>query len=262
MPAVSRDQHGRVVVVTGAAGGIGGAVTRALLADGYRVALLDTDESGLAAITAEPAVACARATAFVCDVAEAQQVDRTIADIEDDGREIHGLVNVAGVLRTGPVVACRDADWQAMFAVNAAGVFHCARAVARRLVPRRAGSIVTVASNAAGVPRTGMAAYAASKAAAIAFTNCLGLELATCGIRCNSVAPGSTDTSMLREMGSGDVVTAAIEGRPDQFRVGIPLGRVAEPDDIAGAVAFLLSDRARHITMQTLYVDGGAALRG
>ncbi len=258
MPAVSRGGRGRLVVMTGAAGGIGTAVVRALLAESYRVALVDNDKCGLDAIQADESAA----PTFVCDVANADQVDGTIAQIEEHVGAIYGLVNVAGVLRTGPVVRCGDDDWEAVFAVNALGVFHCSRAVARRLITRRDGAIVTVASDAASVPRVGMAAYAASKAAAVAFTNCLGLELAASGIRCNSVAPGSTDTTMLRSMGTGDVVSAAVEGRSDLFRVGIPLGRVADPDDIATAVEFLLSERARHITMQSLYVDGGAALRG
>jgi 2,3-dihydro-2,3-dihydroxybenzoate dehydrogenase len=106
-----------------------------------------------------------------------------------------------------------------------------------------------------------MAAYAASKAAATAFTKCLGLEVAHRGIRCNVVAPGSTDTPMLRGMHTGDTAArASVAGRPEQFRVGIPLGKVARPEDIARTVAFLLSEDAGHITMHELTVDGGATL--
>ncbi|MGH3239893.1 MAG: SDR family oxidoreductase, partial [Spirillospora sp.] len=108
-----------------------------------------------------------------------------------------------------------------------------------------------------GVPRGGMAAYAASKAAAAHLTRCLGLEMAPHGVRCNIVSPGSTDTPMLRALGAGDVIA----GDAAAFRTGIPLGRIAAPADIAEAVLFLLSERARHITMHELYVDGGAALR-
>jgi 2,3-dihydro-2,3-dihydroxybenzoate dehydrogenase len=130
-------------------------------------------------------------------------------------------------------------------------------------VPRRRGSIVTVSSNAAGVPRAGMAAYGASKAAATMYTKALGLELAEFGIRANVVAPGTTRTPMLAPLGAGvdEVAAAAVVGDPLRFKVGIPLGRVAEPDDIASAVAFLASDAARHITLAELYVDGGATLR-
>ena len=127
------------------------------------------------------------------------------------------------------------------------------------------GSIVTVASNAAGIPRTSMAAYAASKAAAVMFTKCLGLEVAPLGVRCNTVSPGSTLTDMQRGMWTtGDeeaAVRRVVEGDAKTYRTGIPLGRIADPSDIADAVAFLVSDRARHITMHDLYVDGGATLR-
>jgi 2,3-dihydro-2,3-dihydroxybenzoate dehydrogenase len=130
------------------------------------------------------------------------------------------------------------------------------------MASRGAGCIVTVASNAAGVPRAEMAAYAASKAAAAHFTRCLGLELAPRGIRCNIVAPGSTDTTMLRSMWSeGQGAQSTIDGSPRHFKVGIPLQKLAQPEEVAEAVLFLASERASHITMQDLYVDGGAALR-
>jgi 2,3-dihydro-2,3-dihydroxybenzoate dehydrogenase len=106
-----------------------------------------------------------------------------------------------------------------------------------------------------------MAAYAASKAATAQFTRCLGLELSRYGIRCNVVAPGSTDTEMQRSLWtSADGASAVVAGSGEAFRVGIPLGRLAEPADIADAVLFLASDRARYITMQVLCVDGGAGL--
>jgi 2,3-dihydro-2,3-dihydroxybenzoate dehydrogenase len=119
-----------------------------------------------------------------------------------------------------------------------------------------------VASNAAGVPRAEMAAYAASKAAAAHFTRCLGLELAPRGIRCNVVAPGSTDTAMLRSMwAEGQGAQSTIDGSPQHYKIGIPLRKLAQPEEVAEAVLFLASNRASHITMQDLYVDGGAALR-
>jgi 2,3-dihydro-2,3-dihydroxybenzoate dehydrogenase len=126
---------------------------------------------------------------------------------------------------------------------------------------RGAGSIVTVGSNAATVPRTQMAAYAASKAASHQFTRCLGLELAAHGIRCNIVAPGSTDTPMQRQLWTdAQAAERIVRGSIESFRTGIPLGRIAAPADVAEAVLFLLSNAARHITLHTLCVDGGATL--
>ena len=173
------------------------------------------------------------------------------------------LANVAGVLRTGPVAELTDEDWAACLATNATGVMHACRAMARRWTdapPAGGGAIVTVASNAAGVPRSGMTAYAASKAAALAVTRCTGLELAAQGVRANVVCPGSTDTPMLAGMALPADPAALVAGSPETFKLGIPLGRVADPVDVAETVAFLLSDAARHVTLQTLYVDGGASL--
>jgi 2,3-dihydro-2,3-dihydroxybenzoate dehydrogenase len=181
--------------------------------------------------------------------------------VEREVGAITTLVNVAGILRMSSVVEFGDEDWAATFAVNTHGVFHLSRAVARRMVPRQTGAIVTVGSNAASVPRMRMAAYAASKAASTMFTKCLGLELAQYGIRCNVVSPGSTDTQMQRALWTDEHgPRAVIAGAPETFRVGIPLRRIALPEDIAEAVSFLVSDRARHITLHDLCVDGGATL--
>jgi 2,3-dihydro-2,3-dihydroxybenzoate dehydrogenase len=246
-----------VAIVTGAGQGIGRAVALAFAAEGIRVAAVDRDPEGVAKLANENQ----GIEAYVADVAAADQVDAVVEAVESGLGPVAVLVNVAGILRTGPVVDCSDADWADTFAVNAGGVFHTSRAVARRMTPRRCGVIVTVSSNAAGVPRSGMAAYAASKAAATHFTKSLGLELAPYGIRCNVVAPGSTDTPMQRALWTAAGPTPVIAGDLAAFRTGIPLGRVAEPEDIADAVLFLASDRARHITMHDLYVDGGATLR-
>jgi NAD(P)-dependent dehydrogenase (short-subunit alcohol dehydrogenase family) len=126
------------------------------------------------------------------------------------------------------------------------------------MVPRRRGTIVTVSSNAAGVPRSGMAAYAASKAAATMFTKCLGLELARTGVRCNVVSPGSTDTPMLRGMLPDEgAFQRTIDGLPAQYKLGIPLKKIATAREIANTVLFLASDLAGYITGHDLAVDGG-----
>jgi len=236
-------------------------VAHGLAADGAHVVVTDRDPDAAASVAASIGDA---AVARGLDVTDRAAVDDVVARIEAEDGPIGVLVSAAGVLVPGPALETTDEDWDRTFAVNAGGVFAVCRAVARRMRPRGTGSIVTIASNAAGVPRAGMAAYGASKAAAASFTRSLGLELAPHGIRCNVVAPGSTDTPMLRDLHAGDpdARRRTIEGDPATFKAGIPLGRIASPEDVADAVRFLVSDRARHITMHDLYVDGGATLRG
>jgi 2,3-dihydro-2,3-dihydroxybenzoate dehydrogenase len=156
--------------VTGAARGIGAAVARSLSGLGARVALADADALHATTASLPPDVG------YRTDVTDADAVDRLVTTVECDPGPIDILVNVAGILRTGDVADTTDDDWAALFAVNTSGVFHLSRAVSRRMRPRGRGSIVTVSSNAAGVPLAAMASYAASKAAATMFTKSLGLE--------------------------------------------------------------------------------------
>jgi 2,3-dihydro-2,3-dihydroxybenzoate dehydrogenase len=252
---------GKVALVSGAAGGIGTEVARALATAGASVAAMDVRADHLGAAVAVLRAEGLAVQPFVADVTTAQDVHRAVADVEDRCGSIDFLVNAAGVLIPGAVRQLTDSSWATTLAVNSTGVFLVCRAVVDRMVPRGRGAIVTVASNAAGTPRAGMAAYSASKAAATMFTKCLGLEVARYGIRCNVVSPGSTDTDMLRTLWRGtDGARAAIDGDPETFRVGIPLGKLASPSDVAAAVVFLLSEAAGHVTMQDLTVDGGATL--
>ncbi|MCH0571627.1 2,3-dihydro-2,3-dihydroxybenzoate dehydrogenase [Streptomyces sp. MUM 136J] len=268
---------GRNALVTGAGRGIGEAVVRALADRGARVLATDLHDDGVRRLAGEdpgdprrhrdggPGGPRERVVARALDVRDPAAVEAAVAEAEDTLGPLDIAVNVAGVLHSAPVTGTTDDVWADTFAVNTTGVFHVSRAAARRMAARGGGSIVTVASNAAGIPRAGLSAYAASKAAAVMFTKCLGLEVAAHGVRCNTVSPGSTLTDMQRALWTGDDEEAAarrvIEGDLAAHRTGIPLGRIADPADIADAVVFLASDRARHITMHDLYVDGGAALR-
>jgi 2,3-dihydro-2,3-dihydroxybenzoate dehydrogenase len=252
---------GRLAVVTGAASGIGLAVAEHLAEQGAAVAVVDRDEAGVEDVVAKLVAGGGNARGYLVDVADPAAVEAAVASIESTFEPIDILVNVAGLLRIGTIATMADSDWADVFAVNAFGVVHASRSAARRMVQRRRGAIITVGSNAGTVPRMFMAAYGASKAASALFTKCLGLEVAEYGVRCNVVAPGSTDTPMLRATwrdGYGQQST--IDGSLPMYRLGIPLRRIAEPTDIAEAVAYLASDRARHITMQVLCVDGGATL--
>lgn len=251
---------GRLALVTGAAGGIGAAVVRQLVEEGARVVATDVEEAGVVALAAELGAAV---TPAALDVRSSASVTTLITHIEHHIGPIDLLANVAGVLSHVPVVEMDDEEWEQVLDINAGGVFRVSRAVARAMQPRGRGAMVTVSSNAAGIPRHAMAAYAASKAAATMFTRCLGLELAPHGIRCNIVAPGSTLTPMQTGMWADEQGAArVIAGTPETFKSGIPLGKLAKPEDVADAVIYLLSDRAGHVTMADLYVDGGATLRG
>lgn len=255
-----------VALITGGAGGIGRAVAGRLLADGYAVVAADLDPAALATLAGDlPELErCA-----MLDVRDAAAVDALVDDLERTIGPIEALVNAHGILRASSALGQSDEDWTAVHEVNVGGVMRTSRAVGRQMAVRHRGAIVTVGSNAAAVARDGLSAYAASKAAARHYTLSLGIELAPLGIRCNVVSPGSTDTPMLRgawqeapaEGGlEGAAQRAAIAGTPEAFWPGIPLGRIAQPDQIAATIAFLLSDEASHITMHDLRVDGGATL--
>ncbi|MDI9900083.1 2,3-dihydro-2,3-dihydroxybenzoate dehydrogenase [Rhodococcus sp. IEGM 1409] len=264
MPAVSAH---RIAVVTGAAAGIGAAVARTLARDGYSLALLDRDDVELKRVAAELAetIDGAEIESHVVDVTDRQAVDAAVASTMDTFGRIDALAHVAGILDTGSVLDSDPVQWRKIFDVNVFGLLNVLQSVGLEMRRQRTGSIVVVSSNAAGVPRIGMGAYGSSKAAATMLVRTAGLELAGDGIRVNVVAPGSTDTAMQRSLWSDPSddsgADAVIEGNLASYRLGIPLGKLATADDIADSVHFLLSDRAAHITMQALYVDGGATLK-
>ncbi|MBB5109752.1 NAD(P)-dependent dehydrogenase (short-subunit alcohol dehydrogenase family) [Streptomyces spectabilis] len=155
-----------------------------------------------------------------------------------------------------------DAEWQQVFEVNARGPFNCMRAAGRRMASRGHGCIVTIGSNSASIVKMGQGLYGAAKAASHYLTNCLGLELAARGVRCLVVAPGTTETAMSRanEQVPGGR-EALLKGEPGRYRVGIPRGRFAKPEEIASVVGFLVSDQATHLAITTITVDGGSTLR-
>lgn len=248
----------QLVVVTGAAQGIGQAVAEALLAAGAKVAALDIQ------FQAQPTSAQCEMEALTqwpLDVTDSAQVDQTIAQIEQALGPIRYLVCAAGILTPASLLHTRDDTWSRMFDVNVSGTFFVCRAVAQVMRSRQQGSIVAIGSNAAHAPRMQMGCYAATKAALHQLIKCLALELAADSIRCNVIAPGSTDTPMQRQLWHDDNgAQRTIAGSLDSYRTGIPLGRIASPAQIADSVLFLLSERACHITMETWVVDGGATL--
>lgn len=245
-------------MVTGAAQGIGAAVSRSLAAEGAFVYALDIDRRRLDAFSEEVRRQRLSIEGVALDITDRHAVDEVVAHIER-ARPVDGLVNGAGILSAARFERATPESWLDTFNVNVHGTFHVSQSVARVMIPRGAGAIVTIASNANATPRVNMSAYCASKAAVAMLTKCMGLELGRHGIRCNVLSPGSTDTAMLRAIADGaDGQRQLIEGDLSAYRVGIPLGRLAQPVDVAMAALFLLSDDARHVTLQDLRVDGGA----
>ncbi len=250
--------EGRQVWVTGAGQGIGYQVAMAFRQLGARVVGLDRE---FAAETVCPEGKRYPFKTVKLDISQAEDVEQVCRQLLLETPRIDVLVNAAGILRLGTLDTLTQDDWRASFDVNVSGVFYLLRALAPQFKHQRGGSIVNVASNAAHVPRLNMGAYCASKSALASLSHCAALELAEYGVRCNLVSPGSTDTPMLRGMlpdPSGFARTIA--GLPEQFKLGIPLKKIATAKEVANAVLFLASDLASHITMQDLVVDGGATL--
>lgn len=244
----------RVGLVTGAASGIGRAIALSLARRGCHVALADRDAAGLAE-TAALLPAGIRASQHVLDVSDAAAIAALPARITAEHGRIDLLVNNAGVNVPKPALELTVEDWDTVFDTNLRGSFFLTTALARHWIENGTqGAIVNVASQAGIVGIEERAAYGTSKAGLIHLTKILALEWAQAGIRVNAVAPTFVRTEL----------TASTLSRPDwaaELLSRIPIGRFGEPEDIAGAVAFLLSDAASLITGHTLAIDGGYTIR-
>lgn len=250
----------RALIVTGAASGIGRAVALRGAVSHTHVALLDIDTAGLEQTAAAVRDAGGDPLVLPTDVTDPDAVAASVARAAQTHGRPTGVASAAGVLTPGRWNEITRGDWQRHFAVNTTGVLNLLQATLPVLAD--GGAVAVVSSNAARVPRAGMGAYAASKAATSALVRCIGLEVAERGIRCNVVEPGSTRTAMQRDLWPDPVAgeQTALRGDLANHRIGIPLGRIGEADDVAALVEFLLSEQARHLTLQQIYVDGGASL--
>jgi 2,3-dihydro-2,3-dihydroxybenzoate dehydrogenase len=258
----------KAVVVTGAASGIGRATALGFSRQGARVALCDLNATGLATVASTIRQAGGEARVVELDVANQAQAAQAVDGVVQAWGTLDILVNAAGINEAGPtshgpLIETSEADWDRVMSINLLGTVYCAQAAARQMMRQRRGRIVNIASIAGAVPRMHDAAYGVSKAGVRMFTKCLALELARYGITVNAIAPGPTETPMLGVAAGSDdpqMRERMIAGMPEIFRLGVPLGKLGQPEDVASAILYLASDEAHHITGVILNVDGMAQL--
>lgn len=247
---------GRVALVTGGAVGIGRGIAIRLAQEGCDVALLDLDLAGARKTAALVQAAGRRALALAVDVADAEAVAAAVAEIKTTLGPIDIAVNNAGITGVGRVVDLEPAAWRRMFAINTDSVFHVARAVLPDMIDRGAGRIVNIASWFGKIGKPSYAAYSASKAAVIVFTQALAAEVAPLGINVNAVCPGSIVGTKMRDDADRMSREQGLPTAKEREHL-IPIGRVGGPDDIARVVAFLASDESAYMTGQAINVTGG-----
>ena len=244
---------GQTALVTGASGGIGAAIARALHAQGASVALSGTRREALDALAAElDAVAPGRAHVCPADLSDPAAPDALVVSAEAAlASPLTILVNNAGLTRDMLALRLKDADWNAVLEVDLAAPFRLARAVLKGMVRRRAGRIISIGSIVGSTGNPGQANYAAAKAGLIAMSKSLAQEVGSRGITVNVVSPGFVATAMTDVLG---------DEQRAKLNAAIPLGRMGTPDDIAAAVVYLASAEAAWVTGVTLHVNGGMAM--
>jgi 2-hydroxycyclohexanecarboxyl-CoA dehydrogenase len=251
--------NGKTVVVTGGGGGIGGATCRRFAAEGAHVAVLDLNPDTAGEVADAIVAAGGTARAFRCDITDRASVDAAVAATEAELGPIDVLVNNAGWDIFKPFVKSEPAHWERLIAINLIGALNMHHAVLPLMVARRRGRIVNIASDAARVGSSGESVYAACKGGLVAFSKTLAREHARHGITVNVVCPGPTDTALFNDYKVG-------AGNPEKlleaFTRSIPLGRIGQPDDLPGAIAFFASDDAGYVTGQVLSVSGGLTMAG
>jgi 2,3-dihydro-2,3-dihydroxybenzoate dehydrogenase len=247
---------GRVALVTGAQRGIGFACAEAFVASGARVVCVDLPGGDLEAAVERLGAA---ASAHPADLVEVEKADALVADVVARHGRLDVLVAAAGTLAPAPFLELTPDQWDRTLGVNARGTVFLAQACARHFVVAGVpGRIVLYASIVGrSIVRLNNTAYSASKAAMIQAARCMALELAPHGITVNTISPGSTATEMLVDVQAQGDVESIVRGKAEEWRLGVPLGHLADPSDQAALAVFLAGEGARHITGQNLAVDGG-----
>ena len=239
---------GKVAVITGASRGIGRSIALALAAEGARIVAVDLDQAATEAVVAELKSQGAEAVAVVGNVTVAADAEKMVESAVASFGRVDVLVNNAGITRDGLLIRMKEEEWDAVLTVNLKGAFLCTKAVSRVMTKQRSGRIINIASVVGQMGNAGQANYCASKAGLIGLTKSNARELAKRNITVNAVAPGF-------------IVSAMTDAMPEKAReemaAQIPLERLGSPEDIAGAVVFLASERAGYITGQVLAVNGG-----
>jgi 2-hydroxycyclohexanecarboxyl-CoA dehydrogenase len=245
-----RGLDGKVVLITGAGRGMGKAIAERLVAEGARVAVTDVDEKS----AVETAAGLEGAAGFRLDITDADEVARCIEEIVAALGPIDALVNNAGWDKLAPFLDTDEDFWERVIDINLRGPIRMTKAVLPQMVERQSGRIVNISSDAGRVGSSGEAVYSACKAGIIGFGKTVAREVARYGITVNAICPGPTDTALLESVTEGN------EKLLDSLKRGIPMRRIGVPEDIAGAVAFMVSDDAGFITGQTLSVSGGLTM--
>ncbi len=243
---------GKVALVTGASRGIGRAIALKLAAEGAKVAINYAGNTAKAEeVKAEIEKNGGEAILVQADVADSAAVEAMVNTVVEKFGQIDILVNNAGITRDGLLMRMKDEDFDAVINTNLKGVFYCTKLVSKLMMKKRSGRIINMASVVGLMGNAGQTNYAAAKAGVIGFSKSAAKELAARGITVNMVAPGFIDTDM----------TAAMTDKAKEMTLtGIPLNRMGTPEDVANAVAFLVSDNASYITGQVINVDGGMVM--